>query len=134
MEKKTNPGSSTNEPSPYLKILLTGVLLFLLFGITFFVAYQTTQKRQAPPTNASDTVPDVNLTVTTIPPTRNLTEKDGCVVGGCNSELCGETELFSACIYKEEFVCYKSAICEKQTDGKCGWTLTSELKACLDQY
>lgn len=66
----------------------------------------------------------------------NIPSKNECVIGGCNGELCLDKEandkgVASICLYKPEFACYKSAKCEKQANGKCGWTQTSELKACL---
>ena len=55
-----------------------------------------------------------------------------CYVGGCSSEICSDQEgVVSTCIYKEEYACYKAAACARQGDGKCGWTQTGELKACL---
>jgi len=58
----------------------------------------------------------------------------GCVVGGCSQELCTDASaepMASICMYRAEFACYKSAVCERQVDGKCGWTQTPELKRCL---
>lgn len=57
--------------------------------------------------------------------------KDGCVVGGCSGEVCADKEMASACIYKPEFACYRTATCEKQKNGACGWTQTKELASCL---
>jgi hypothetical protein len=59
---------------------------------------------------------------------------DGCVISGCNSELCGEKggPDVSICLYKPEFSCYKSGVCKK-TDGKCGWVQTDALKTCIAQ-
>lgn len=62
---------------------------------------------------------------------------DGCVVEGCNSELCqgaDEEPLASICLYKPDYACYKSATCERQANGKCGWTQTEALTSCLAQY
>ena len=62
---------------------------------------------------------------------------EGCVIGGCNGELCQDADeepLSSICIFRPEYICYKSATCELQNDGKCGWTQTEELQACLAQY
>lgn len=56
---------------------------------------------------------------------------DGCVISGCNGELCADVERSSICLYRPEFICYKTASCERQKDGKCGWTQTAELTACL---
>lgn len=58
----------------------------------------------------------------------------GCKVGGCSGQLCldaaGE-EMASTCEWKDEYSCYKQAKCEKQSDGKCGWTKTAVFKQCL---
>lgn len=60
---------------------------------------------------------------------------NGCAVAGCSSQLCvsaDESEgTISTCEYRAEYGCYREAVCEPQTDGKCGWTQTSELKRCL---
>lgn len=62
--------------------------------------------------------------------------KDGCVITGCNSEICvdeTESDIASICVYKPEYGCYKQATCQPQADGDCGWTQTEELKACLEE-
>lgn len=62
--------------------------------------------------------------------------EDGCIVGGCNGELCtdeSEGPATSICLYREEFACYKTATCERQEGGKCGWTQSAELKTCLQK-
>ena len=58
---------------------------------------------------------------------------NGFVVGGCSGQLCGEagSELVSDCMYRSEYSCYKTASCERQANGACGWTPTAELQACL---
>lgn len=59
-----------------------------------------------------------------------------CVVGGCNGEIChsaDEEPPVSICVYKPEFACYKTARCEAQSNGKCGWTQTPELKQCIEK-
>jgi len=62
----------------------------------------------------------------------------GCVVGGCNSELCleegKENEIYSICLYKPEYTCLKHAICEKQQSEDCGWTVTEEYNVCNQQF
>ncbi|MDO8619733.1 MAG: Gmad2 immunoglobulin-like domain-containing protein, partial [bacterium] len=55
-----------------------------------------------------------------------------CVVSGCSGQICGEEEMMSSCEFKEAYACYKTARCERQTTGTCGWTETAGLKACLD--
>jgi hypothetical protein len=55
-----------------------------------------------------------------------------CYVGGCSSELCTDTKnQVSACLYSPSYACYRTATCERQPDGKCGWTQTPALSKCL---
>lgn len=55
-----------------------------------------------------------------------------CYVGGCSAQLCSDTpNMASTCEYKEEYACYKTATCERQSTGKCGWTPSPELSMCL---
>jgi hypothetical protein len=70
--------------------------------------------------------------------TANPTSKlrSGCVVAGCSSQLCVESsqsDITTTCEFKWEYQCYRSATCEVQTDGQCGWTMTPELQACLGE-
>jgi len=58
-----------------------------------------------------------------------------CFIGGCNGELClseDQRGLASICLYKEEYACYKTALCKTQSDGKCGWTKPDGLTACIE--
>ena len=55
-----------------------------------------------------------------------------CYVGGCSSEVCSDRkDVASNCMYREVFACYKTAKCERQISGTCGWTETATLKACI---
>jgi hypothetical protein len=56
---------------------------------------------------------------------------DGCVRTGCSGQICADEEMVSTCDYRPEYACYKEADCERQADGKCGWTPSSALAACL---
>lgn len=60
---------------------------------------------------------------------------DGCMVGGCSGQLCGDgmlkSDLITTCEYRPEYACYQSATCERQRDGQCGWTTTPKLTQCL---
>lgn len=38
----------------------------------------------------------------------------------------------STCEWREEYACYRTAICERQVGGNCGWTSTPELTQCLE--
>jgi hypothetical protein len=57
-----------------------------------------------------------------------------CHVSGCSGQLCvGEGESgITTCIWREQYACYRTATCEQQADGRCGWTETPELSACLE--
>jgi hypothetical protein len=55
-----------------------------------------------------------------------------CFVGGCSGQVCSdEPGVITTCEFLPEYACYKTATCEKQDDGHCGWTQTTELQACL---
>lgn len=59
----------------------------------------------------------------------------GCAISGCNGEVCtadGQA-VVTVCAYRPEYVCYRSARCERQADGACGWTVTPALRTCLDR-
>ncbi len=60
---------------------------------------------------------------------------EGCFVGGCAGEICSDEPVGQRyCFwYDPKWDCYKTARCEKQADGKCGWTITQELKECLEK-
>jgi len=62
-------------------------------------------------------------------------ERDGCVVTGCSGQVCAGEDVVTDCAYREEYSCYasESAVCERQSNGKCGWTLTDALQQCINQ-
>jgi eight-cysteine-cluster-containing protein len=67
------------------------------------------------------------------PPISNPPASGGCVKTGCSGIVCaapGE-EIVTTCEYRAEYACYKTATCERQPTGLCGWTQTAELTACL---
>lgn len=56
----------------------------------------------------------------------------GCFVGGCSSQICSDDpDVVTTCEWREEYACYQNAVCERQVDGECGWTETTELQMCL---
>ena len=59
--------------------------------------------------------------------------KTGCVISGCNGELCASEALTSTCVYKNEYACYTTARCEVQENDKCGWTQTEKLTSCISE-
>jgi hypothetical protein len=54
-----------------------------------------------------------------------------CIKTGCSGQVCADTEVITTCEWRPEYACYKRARCERQSDGKCGFTMTPELRACL---
>jgi hypothetical protein len=56
-----------------------------------------------------------------------------CIATGCSATVCTEpgNDVMTTCEFKEEYACYQGAACERQADGKCGWTRSAELTACL---
>ncbi len=55
-----------------------------------------------------------------------------CYIGGCSSQICSDKpDQVSTCEYREQYACYKTAVCERQSTGLCGWTQTEELRICL---
>ena len=56
-----------------------------------------------------------------------------CIKTGCGGQICAEEEVFSTCIYRSEYECYKKAACERQANGECGFTKTAELTSCLKE-
>ena len=52
---------------------------------------------------------------------------------GCSGTVCAEpgSDVVTTCEFKPEYACYREATCERQPDGKCAWTQSAELTACL---
>jgi hypothetical protein len=58
-----------------------------------------------------------------------------CFVGGCSSQVCSDSpDVVTDCMYREEYACYQTAVCERQANGSCGWTETPALTSCLQQF
>ena len=70
-----------------------------------------------------------NISISTTP------GSSSCMVGGCSGQLCGEeteiNSMMTTCEYKEEYACYKLSTCERQADGKCGWSYNPEFNKCM---
>lgn len=62
----------------------------------------------------------------------NPVTSGGCYSGGCSGQVCSDDPgAVSTCEYMEEYQCYRTAICERQANGACGWTETPALTQCL---
>lgn len=61
--------------------------------------------------------------------------KAACQPAGCSGQLCVNvdkaSDLVTTCEFLAEYACYKTAKCERQSDGNCGWTQNTALSACL---
>jgi hypothetical protein len=56
----------------------------------------------------------------------------GCRPTGCSGQVCADEDVITTCEFRPEYACYRDATCERQADGRCGWTMTTELRSCLD--
>ncbi|HET6892503.1 MAG TPA: DUF6748 domain-containing protein [Pyrinomonadaceae bacterium] len=63
---------------------------------------------------------------------RNPTSK-ACFKTGCSNQVCADENVITTCEWRPEYACYQKARCERQSNGKCGFTRTPELIACLEQ-
>jgi hypothetical protein len=100
-----------------------------------FVVFRKDNPSGDPERDAEVRVPVVfipKVSTTTSASTKPITKK--CIIGGCSSQLCTDAAkgpMMSTCEYREEYACYKSAVCEVQATGECGWRQTPALSACL---
>jgi hypothetical protein len=54
-----------------------------------------------------------------------------CFKTGCSSQVCADEAVMTTCEWREEYACYRTAKCERQANGQCGFTDTPELRRCL---
>lgn len=57
-----------------------------------------------------------------------------CIITGCSGQICADTQMMSTCEYREVYQCYKSARCERNLQGVCGWVEDDTLRSCLNTY
>lgn len=55
-----------------------------------------------------------------------------CRPSGCSGQICADQDMVSDCMFRPEYACYRTATCERQADGACGWTQTEALTQCLE--
>lgn len=63
-----------------------------------------------------------------------VTASKPCVITGCSGQICSDESVITTCEYRAEYACYKTARCEQQASGKCGWTQTQQLQECLAKF
>ena len=128
------------------KIMFVVLILFVAAGLVAAMVFYNRAKNLSPavPSTTTSTPPvsaqrsTTTQEKTTIPATTtpSASEGRGCKITGCSSELClsekdAEEQGASICIWQDKFACFKTAKCEVQKNGQCGWTQTEELKTCL---
>ncbi len=98
-----------------------------------FGSVTVTLTEVAPQTLTSHKITDAEYRFTlSVQKKSTATAAGNCYIGGCSAEVCSDQkDVASNCIYKEEFMCYKSATCERQSNGSCGWTQISSLAMCI---
>jgi hypothetical protein len=82
----------------------------------------------------STTTPLVTTTSSTTTTTTTLARgetRDGCVRSGCSGQVCADRGVATTCEWLPHYACYRAATCERQASGRCDWTSTPELQACL---
>ena len=112
-------------PHRLLYFVVTIVFAFLLIIVAFLTSTRSFQS------NNDDNFKE-DVAEATLFPETNPKE---CKISGCSGTICIDAsaeDVITTCEYRSEYACYKAAICEKQEDGKCGWTQTEELKNCLE--
>ncbi|MFC1622084.1 hypothetical protein ACFL13_01730 [Patescibacteria group bacterium] len=91
--------------------------VFIIGGVIFSFWYQAELKVTEVPVNSSAQKP--------------------CVIGKQKSDICVEEgdPMETAEEEVPGFWCYKDtgAKCERQKNGKCGWTMNEELEKCLEE-
>src|SRR5688500_8646759 len=55
----------------------------------------------------------------------------GCVITGCNDQLCSDHLISTDCTQRPQDECFRDATCERNAMGNCGWRSTEALHACL---
>jgi eight-cysteine-cluster-containing protein len=57
-----------------------------------------------------------------------------CQARGCSGTVCANVDSITTCEWRPEYQCYRSATCEAQANGQCGWTDTAALRSCLASF
>lgn len=104
------------------KLIIFVIIILSVIAAVVFILYLNGLVLQKPVLTPTPTGSSVN--------DKPAVAKD-CKVTGCSGQICSDDDVITTCEYKTEYVCYKTAKCERQEDGKCGWTPTEELVACL---
>jgi len=111
----------------FIAIIAVGIVAAVSASLVDKAAVTDSTATSTTPVVATSTTPTATSTATTTPVTQGK-----CYVGGCSGQICADTEgMVSTCEYREVYGCYRTATCERQSTGKCGWTETAELSQCI---
>jgi hypothetical protein len=56
-----------------------------------------------------------------------------CRRTGCSGQICADHDVITTCEWLPEYGCYQTyGLCERQPDSECAWTVTDELRECLE--
>ena len=113
-------------------IILAVLAIAGFFAFTSKKSIELESTQSPSPISFPSPSPEVSNTITQTPePKDSPLPTTECKITGCSGQICSDEEIVTTCEFKEEYTCYKTAKCEKQEDGKCGWTPSEELVACL---
>lgn len=122
-------------------IFIMFVFLLAILGGYYFFGFSVSNRQntetilrneniQGDPSSSEIGTPSSSTSSISLP-TPEVTK---CKITGCSSQICSDKDVTTDCMYREEYVCYQKAKCEKQKNGTCGWTKNPEIEACLLQY
>jgi hypothetical protein len=109
--------------NPFTAIIpLIGLLLVVMGAVTIFHFQKTLKETQQLRSQAAAE--------------RTAAVIDGCVITGCNSEVCTDKSTAvqmgaTTCVVRPEYACLSKSVCRVQGNGKCGWAQTAGYTACL---
>lgn len=110
------------------------LIVVLVFGVVFISSSRNKNipVSPTPPQSVEHTTPSDSTTPEPLVSPPNAETPGECFIGGCSGQICSDQEhVISTCEAKPEYACYKTAKCERQASGECGWTETAELVACV---
>lgn len=83
------------------------------------------------PEHADQVSINVRFSAEVSPPPPPPPTAGACRPTGCSGQVCSDEDVITTCEFRPEYACYRTARCERQPGGACGWTMTPELVACL---
>lgn len=112
------------------KYLITGIIFAVIMLLFAFLGARSDFLR-----NRKQSKPIPNELTKSLTPLPTNNKKSGeCKITGCSGQICTEEEVVTTCEYKEIYSCYKTATCEVQDNGECGWTMNDQLSRCLQSF